>query len=225
MSRIQGGAIEINDLYHLNIGPPTEFWALQPKCYTSLKQRLSTHYSLLSVSSTCTTVYLHRANWIPRYMYSWTSSEVKEAEGASLLLAADVIYSDDLTDAFFNTVERLMSRGVKKVLTLAKKYIFCALRETCHCNKIQTGVSSGPCFCFRCCIWPWRRDIISVLMILMLLLMDILASEAICRMRTVNTLDYRKVARRKYTILNQRTSSICLFPVFQFVQLGSQTVH
>eukprot|EP00268_Persea_americana_P026889 TRINITY_DN2642_c1_g1_i16.p1 TRINITY_DN2642_c1_g1~~TRINITY_DN2642_c1_g1_i16.p1 ORF type:complete len:296 (+),score=69.92 TRINITY_DN2642_c1_g1_i16:741-1628(+) len=63
---------------------------------------------------------------LQRYMYSWTSSEVKEAEGASLLLAADVIYSDDLTDAFFNIVERLMSRGVKKVLYMAleKRYNF-----------------------------------------------------------------------------------------------------
>lgn len=69
-------------------------------------------------------------------MYSWTSSEVKEAEGASLLLAADVIYSDDLTDAFFNIVERLMSRGVKKVLTLARKYIFCVL------ERLATAVKS-----------------------------------------------------------------------------------
>lgn len=58
--------------------------------------------------------------------YSWTLSEVNEAEGASLILAADVIYSDDLTDAFFNTLERLMSRGAKKVLYMAleKRYNF-----------------------------------------------------------------------------------------------------
>ncbi|GMN37242.1 hypothetical protein TIFTF001_006656 [Ficus carica] len=51
--------------------------------------------------------------------YSWTSSEVEEAKEASLLVAADVIYSDDLTDAFFSTVERLMSCGLEKVLYLA----------------------------------------------------------------------------------------------------------
>ncbi|KAM6602149.1 hypothetical protein CsatA_021758 [Cannabis sativa] len=45
----------------------------------------------------------------------WTSSEVEEAQGASILLAADVIYSDELTDAFFSTVERLMSIGSEKV--------------------------------------------------------------------------------------------------------------
>ena len=48
--------------------------------------------------------------------FSWTSSEVEEVQGASLLLAADVIYSDDLTESFFKTLERLMSQGSEKVL-------------------------------------------------------------------------------------------------------------
>ncbi|XP_039142447.1 LOW QUALITY PROTEIN: methyltransferase-like protein 22 [Dioscorea cayenensis subsp. rotundata] len=58
--------------------------------------------------------------------YSWSASEVDEAEGASLLFAADVIYSDELTDAFFNIVEKLMSHGSEKVLYLAleKRYNF-----------------------------------------------------------------------------------------------------
>ncbi|XP_024631718.1 methyltransferase-like protein 22 isoform X2 [Medicago truncatula] len=58
--------------------------------------------------------------------YSWTSREIEDAENASLLLAADVIYSDDLTDAFFSTLERLMSRGSAKVLYMAleKRYNF-----------------------------------------------------------------------------------------------------
>ncbi|KAL5539130.1 hypothetical protein UlMin_044527, partial [Ulmus minor] len=58
--------------------------------------------------------------------YSWTSSEIEEAQEASLLVAADVIYSDDLTDAFFSTIERLMSLGSEKVLYLAleKRYNF-----------------------------------------------------------------------------------------------------
>ncbi|KAJ0989494.1 hypothetical protein J5N97_007850 [Dioscorea zingiberensis] len=61
-----------------------------------------------------------------RMRYSWSSSEVKEAEDASLLFAADVIYSDELTDSFFNVVERLMSCGSEKVLYLAleKRYNF-----------------------------------------------------------------------------------------------------
>lgn len=33
-----------------------------------------------------------------------------------MLLAADVIYSDDLTNAFFSMLERLMSLGSEKVL-------------------------------------------------------------------------------------------------------------
>ncbi|XP_031388729.1 methyltransferase-like protein 22 isoform X2 [Punica granatum] len=65
-------------------------------------------------------------NIAPQERYSWTCSEIEAAEGASLLLAADVIYSDDLTDALFNTLERLMSRAIEKVLYLAleKRYNF-----------------------------------------------------------------------------------------------------
>lgn len=58
------------------------------------------------------TKYISRS---PRY--SWTLSEVEIAHEASLLVAADVIYSDGLTDAFFSTLERLMSLGSEKVLT------------------------------------------------------------------------------------------------------------
>ncbi|KAJ8773466.1 hypothetical protein K2173_004296 [Erythroxylum novogranatense] len=58
--------------------------------------------------------------------YCWTSAEIEEAQGASLLLAADVIYSDDLTDALFSFLERLMSLAPRKVLYLAleKRYNF-----------------------------------------------------------------------------------------------------
>jgi hypothetical protein len=50
----------------------------------------------------------------PRHM--WTTSEIVEAEEATVLFAADVIYSDDLTDLFFDTVKNLMCAGAKKVL-------------------------------------------------------------------------------------------------------------
>ncbi|KAF8388992.1 hypothetical protein HHK36_025676 [Tetracentron sinense] len=61
-----------------------------------------------------------------RYSCSWTPSEVEQAEAAQLLLAADVIYSDDLTYDFFMTLERLMLKGSEKVLYLAmeKRYNF-----------------------------------------------------------------------------------------------------
>lgn len=42
--------------------------------------------------------------------------EIEEAEKATVLLAADVIYSDDLTDLFFATLAKLMSRGSEKVI-------------------------------------------------------------------------------------------------------------
>lgn len=53
--------------------------------------------------------------------YLWIPTEVEEAQGASLLLAADVIYSDDLTDALFSILEKLMSLGSEKVCI--NKYI------------------------------------------------------------------------------------------------------
>ncbi|TKY48158.1 Methyltransferase protein 22 [Spatholobus suberectus] len=58
--------------------------------------------------------------------YSWTFGEIEDAENASILVAADVIYSDELTDTFFSTLERLMSRGSTKVLYMAleKRYNF-----------------------------------------------------------------------------------------------------
>lgn len=50
------------------------------------------------------------------YRYSWNQSELEEVKRAHLLVAADVIYSDDLTDALFSILERLMSLGSEKVL-------------------------------------------------------------------------------------------------------------
>ncbi|KAI3455414.1 hypothetical protein Pfo_012077 [Paulownia fortunei] len=58
--------------------------------------------------------------------YGWSLSEVEVLQRASLLLAADVIYSDDLTDAFFSVLEVIMSKSPEKVLYLAleKRYNF-----------------------------------------------------------------------------------------------------
>ncbi|XP_023762104.2 uncharacterized protein LOC111910497 [Lactuca sativa] len=74
-----------------------------------------------------------KASWPPNqsnstssHSYGWNLSEIEELERASLLVAADVIYSDDLIDALFTTLERLMSHGLNKVLYLAieKRYNF-----------------------------------------------------------------------------------------------------
>ncbi|KAL2924563.1 Methyltransferase-like protein 22, partial [Bienertia sinuspersici] len=58
--------------------------------------------------------------------YSWSSSEVEEVDRASVLLAADVIYSDELTDAFFSILQKMMCQHSEKVLYLAleKRYNF-----------------------------------------------------------------------------------------------------
>ncbi|KAJ0804178.1 putative lysine methyltransferase, S-adenosyl-L-methionine-dependent methyltransferase [Helianthus annuus] len=84
-----------------------------------------------------TSVYVReldwKASWPPTQdncasceSFAWSRSEFEELKKASLLVAADVIYSDDLTDALFHTLERLMSNGFKKVLYLAleKRYNF-----------------------------------------------------------------------------------------------------
>ncbi|KAL8458219.1 hypothetical protein ACS0TY_035923 [Phlomoides rotata] len=47
--------------------------------------------------------------------FGWSTSEVEELQRVSLLLAADVIYSDDLTDAFFCALEAVMSNSPDKV--------------------------------------------------------------------------------------------------------------
>ncbi|CAN6220677.1 unnamed protein product [Urochloa humidicola] len=62
----------------------------------------------------------------PSLRYLWSAHEIEEAEKATALFAADVIYSDDLTDLFFDTVKKLMSSGAKKVLYVAleKRYNF-----------------------------------------------------------------------------------------------------
>ncbi|XP_076891666.1 uncharacterized protein LOC143543168 [Bidens hawaiensis] len=84
-----------------------------------------------------TSVYVReldwKASWPPTQdncassqSYAWNQSKFEELKRASLLVAADVIYSDDLTDALFHTLERLMSHGLEKVLYLAleKRYNF-----------------------------------------------------------------------------------------------------
>ncbi|KAG2613102.1 hypothetical protein PVAP13_4KG334900 [Panicum virgatum] len=62
----------------------------------------------------------------PSLRYLWSADDIEEAAKATVLFAADVIYSDDLTDLFFDTVKKLMSSGAKKVLYLAleKRYNF-----------------------------------------------------------------------------------------------------
>ncbi|KAL6996488.1 hypothetical protein U1Q18_006621 [Sarracenia purpurea var. burkii] len=98
--------------------------------------------------------------------YAWTSAEVEELQRASLIVAADVIYSDDLTDAFFNTLERLMVKRPEKVayVALEKRYNFTLddldivangyshfqsyLRDDGECDDLQKR--SRPCFVGKC---------------------------------------------------------------------------
>ncbi|KAA3455552.1 methyltransferase-like protein 22 isoform X2 [Gossypium australe] len=98
--------------------------------------------------------------------FSWSSSELEEVQKASLLLAADVIYSDDLTDVLFGILERIMSQGSEKVLYLAleKRYNFSLddldvvangylnfrsyLKDDSECEGLE--LDSLPCFTGKC---------------------------------------------------------------------------
>lgn len=50
-----------------------------------------------------------------RLKYTWSSKEIEEAERSTVLLAADVIYCDKITDVFFANLVKLMSCGSEKV--------------------------------------------------------------------------------------------------------------
>ncbi|KAJ4958910.1 hypothetical protein NE237_026021 [Protea cynaroides] len=97
------------------------------------------HLNSMTFSNNQTSVYVRELDWKKSWppivgvdkfpsenRYAWSPSEIEVAQEASLLLAADVVYSEDLTDALFNTIEKLMSRGSEKVLYLAleKRYNF-----------------------------------------------------------------------------------------------------
>ncbi|KAL3697122.1 hypothetical protein R1sor_011198 [Riccia sorocarpa] len=58
--------------------------------------------------------------------YNWTPQDIEICEEASVMLAADVVYSPELTDAFFQLLKKLMPLGSKRVLYLAmeKRYNF-----------------------------------------------------------------------------------------------------
>ncbi|XP_038065686.1 methyltransferase-like protein 22 [Patiria miniata] len=51
--------------------------------------------------------------------FQWSDKDIEKLEEVTVIIAADVVYDDDLTDAFFNTLIRLMSTGKDKTAFLA----------------------------------------------------------------------------------------------------------
>ncbi|XP_022830064.1 methyltransferase-like protein 22 [Spodoptera litura] len=57
---------------------------------------------------------------------AWSSSLLTEVKQASIILAADVIYDDDLTAAFVSTIQKILNTEPPKTLymVLEKRYVF-----------------------------------------------------------------------------------------------------
>ena len=52
--------------------------------------------------------------------YAWSEKDLDEARSATVLLAADVVYSPELTEAFFEVLDKIMNFGNTKVKSLLK---------------------------------------------------------------------------------------------------------
>lgn len=86
--------------------------------WNCISRKFSSHFLLTFLGGSSNDKYLNistKAGQPYLSRYSWTQSETEELKKASLLLAADVIYSDDLTDAFFSILKKLMSDNPEKV--------------------------------------------------------------------------------------------------------------
>lgn len=55
-----------------------------------------------------------------------------EARSATVLLAADVVYSPELTEAFFEVLDKIMDFGNTKVTSLLKRVNACVLESINH---------------------------------------------------------------------------------------------
>ncbi|XP_022095492.1 methyltransferase-like protein 22 isoform X2 [Acanthaster planci] len=51
--------------------------------------------------------------------FQWSKKDIEKLGEVTVIIAADVVYDDDLTDAFFNTLIRLMSSGKDKTAFIA----------------------------------------------------------------------------------------------------------
>jgi hypothetical protein len=60
-----------------------------------------------------------------RDAYAWSEKDLDEARSATVLLAADVVYSPELTPAFFEVLDKIMDFGSTKVTSLLRRVKEC----------------------------------------------------------------------------------------------------
>lgn len=60
------------------------------------------------------------------YNHNYSEKMTSLIEKANVIIAADVVYHDDLTDAFLSTLKQIMSMGQEKIafVSLEKRYVF-----------------------------------------------------------------------------------------------------
>jgi predicted nicotinamide N-methyase len=60
-----------------------------------------------------------------RDAYAWSEKDLDEARSATVLLAADVVYSPELTPAVFEVLDKIMDFGSTKVTSLLRRVKEC----------------------------------------------------------------------------------------------------
>nr|CAG4643460.1 EOG090X0C5G [Ilyocryptus agilis] len=99
------------------------------------KQVLSTDIAKGNILSLIRTNVEQNSKWIRGqigveeldfYKHDYPANLVTQVEQANIIIAADVVYHDDLTDAFLSTLKNLMSMGRQKIalIALEKRFVF-----------------------------------------------------------------------------------------------------
>ncbi|XP_072032909.1 methyltransferase-like protein 22 [Amphiura filiformis] len=131
---------------------------------TKCQENIQNNSHLFDNSSTQSpVVFVRELDWTktelnkdPTNSFSWRNEDEKNLAKASVIFAADVIYDNHLTDAFFKTLVRIMHLGRKKTtyISLERRYNFTLsdLDVTCkeydyfrsHLTNLVSSSSGSP---------------------------------------------------------------------------------